>query len=153
MKNMHRFLLTSLMLILMTSTLHAEPVLKKLQGENIPFSSLKGQWILINYWASWCASCINEIPELNQFARENKKRAIVFAVNYDSLPIAQQQVLINQYNIRYPSLQSDPANELHLGDIAGVPVTFVFNPQGKLAHTLYGPQSARRLSQLLDGKS
>ncbi|QBR83042.1 TlpA family protein disulfide reductase [Legionella israelensis] len=142
-------MLTVLFLVMISTSLFAEPVLKKLKGENIPFSSLKGQWVFINYWASWCESCIGEIPALNQFAKENKKRATVFAVNYDALPANQQLSLVRQYNILYPSLQNDPAKELKLGDIRGVPVTFVFDPQGRLVETLYGPQSVNSLNQIL----
>ncbi|KTD14942.1 TlpA family protein disulfide reductase [Legionella israelensis] len=142
-------MLTVLFLVMISTSLFAEPVLKKLKGENIPFSSLKGQWVFINYWASWCESCIGEIPALNQFAKENKKRATVFAVNYDALPTTQQLSLVRQYNILYPSLQNDPAKELKLGDIRGVPVTFVFDPQGRLVETLYGPQSVNSLNRIL----
>ncbi|QDP71575.1 TlpA family protein disulfide reductase [Legionella israelensis] len=142
-------MLTVLFLVMISTSLFAEPVLKKLKGENISFSSLKGQWVFINYWASWCESCIGEIPALNQFAKENKKRATVFAVNYDALPANQQLSLVRQYNILYPSLQNDPAKELKLGDIRGVPVTFVFDPQGRLVETLYGPQSVNSLNRIL----
>lgn len=127
----------------------SEIVLKDLNGKQISFSSLKGKWIFINYWASWCNPCLDEIAELNRFYRNKKDKVALFAVNYDRLPIAEQLNLIKQYNIRYPSLQHDPAGQLHLGNIRGVPVTFVFNPQGELSRTLYGGQTLASLNSVL----
>lgn len=145
-------LLSSLLFsFILVSSSQAQPVLKTIQGQAIPFSSLKGQWVFINYWASWCQPCLEEIPELNQFYQAHKKdkQVQLFAVNYDGLPVAAQKQLINQLGISYPSLSNNPARFLKLGDITGVPVTFVFNPKGELSQTLYGPQSADFLQQLI----
>ena len=129
---------------------YAEVLLKDNQGKNTPFSALKGKWVFINYWASWCPSCLDEIPEFNRFYEHYKNDAIaLFAVNFDGLSIAEQNSLIKRFNIRYPSLVHDPSNDLSLGDIRGIPVTFVFNPQGKLVHTLYGGQTAQTLAETM----
>lgn len=71
----------------------------------------------------------------------------MFAVNYDALSLDEQKKLINQLGIRYPTLSENPAGPLRLGDIRGVPVTFVFNPEGELSDTLYGGQTVRSLSR------
>lgn len=122
-------------------------VLTDLDGETIPFSTLKGKWVLINYWASWCQPCLDEIQELNRFYKNKKEQVAVFAYNYDALPVIEQVKLIKHYGILYPSLQNDPGKALKLGDIRGVPITFVFNPEGELGDVLYGGQTLRTLSQ------
>lgn len=141
----------SLVLILATSASYAEVVLNELQGQNTPFSSLKGKWVLINYWAGWCQTCIDEIPEFNRFYQQHKGDAVaLYAVNFDALPSFKQKMLIRELHINYPSLINDPAAELNLGGINGVPVTFVFNPQGILVKTLYGGQSAKSLNKVIE---
>jgi len=140
---------------LMTFFSHASIRLQQTDGQDIPLSTLNGKWILINYWASWCKSCLEEIPEFNRFYDTMKHQQVaLFAVNYDALPLDKQQQLIRQLDIHYPSLKEDPANALELGDIRGVPVTYVFNPQGVLVSTLYGGQTAKTLKQamLLEGR-
>lgn len=128
----------------------ANTVLEDMNGQKVSFSDLHGKWVLINYWASWCQPCIDEIAELNHFYETTKKNNVaLFAVNYDALPIDMQQQLIEQFDIRYPSLQHDPARALQLGNIRGVPVTFVFNPEGQLSDTLYGGQTAESLKEAL----
>ncbi|MBA2710921.1 MAG: TlpA family protein disulfide reductase [Tatlockia sp.] len=126
---------------------YSSVLLKDIGGQTIPFSSLKGKWVLINYWASWCQPCLDEISELNYFYEKNKDKVALFAVNFDLLPLPSQIALIRKYKISYPSLQSDPAKALDLGDIRGVPATFVFNQNGKLQTTLYGGQSVASLKR------
>ena len=126
-------------------------ILKDMQGQKIFFESFRGKWVLINYWASWCQPCLDEINELNRFYKKNKDKAVLFAVNFERLPVFSQKALIRKYGINYPSLQYDPASVLGLGHILGVPVTFVFNPQGRLSATLYGEQTLKRLSKFISG--
>lgn len=134
----------------LTSVLYAEPTLHLLSEKKLPFSKLSGKWIFINYWASWCDSCLHEIPQLNQFYDKYKNQNVaLFAVNYDMLPMEQQQFLNQRLNIHYPALSKDPADELNLGEIRGIPVTFVFNPEGKLLGALYGEQNERSLAKLI----
>lgn len=124
--------------------------LEEMNGYSFSFSELAGKWVFINYWATWCQYCLDEIPEFNRFYEFQKKNNIqVFAVNYDALPVAKQRALIKQFNIRYPSLKYDPASTLQLGDIRGLPVTYVFNPEGMLYTILYGGQTYHRLTKLL----
>lgn len=117
-----------------------------IDGNKIPFSSLRGKWVLINYWASWCQPCLNEIRELNRFYERHKKNVALFAVNYDALPLTAQRELINKLRLHYPSLSVDPAAALSLEQLRGVPATFIFNPQGQLSTTLYGGQTLRTLT-------
>ncbi|WP_031566795.1 TlpA disulfide reductase family protein [Legionella wadsworthii] len=141
-----KILFTALILMLTTSLSQADVLLKDTQGNTISFASLKGKWVLINYWAGWCKTCIDEIPELNRFYQKHEKDSVVlFGVNYDGLSVNQQKKLIQRFNILYPSLATDPAFALGLGDIIGVPVTFVINPKGELVNTLYGGQDLKSL--------
>jgi len=148
MNKFKQFLILSFLFF--TFSANATNSLQDLSGREISFADLKGKWVFINYWASWCETCLLEIPELNRFYEENKSKNIeVFAVNFDALPVNKIQRLIKKYDIRYPSLKNDPREFLNLGDISGVPVTFVFNPEGQLTDALYGGQSAENLKQAL----
>lgn len=143
-------LLRVLCFLAIASIGYAEPILQDINGQSTPFSSLKGQWVFINYWAEWCQSCIDEIPEFNRFYQHHKNDHVsLFAVNYDDLPLPEQKKLIKQLNISYPSLLTNPAKDLSLGTIRGVPVTFVFNPNGQLVDTLYGGQTLKTLDRVI----
>lgn len=128
------------------ATVNATPVLIDLNGEKVDFVNLKGKWVLINYWASWCKPCLDEIAELNKFYQTKKTSVALYAVNFDSLPLQEQLQLIKVLDIQYPSLMDDPSKILGLEQVRGVPATFVFNPQGQLSTTLYGGQTVSSLN-------
>jgi thiol-disulfide isomerase/thioredoxin len=138
-------------MLLFIPSVHAQPaMLQTIDGHEIQFASLKGKWVYINYWASWCTPCLHEIPEINRFYQTYQHQNIaVFGVNYDGVAVNEQRPLIQQYQLDYPSLGIDPADALQLGDIKGVPVTFIFNPEGKLFDIKYGEQTIKTLSAYL----
>lgn len=143
-------LLLGTILLLGSYTAEAEAVFHDTDGHETPFSALKGKWVLINYWAGWCKTCVAEIPEFNRFYEQHKKDPVaLFAVNYDALPLGEHKQLIQQLGITYPSLQHNPAHDLRLGDITGVPVTYVYNPEGQLVKTIYGGQTAKQLNRVI----
>ncbi len=143
-------LFIGLFCVLLSIAAQAGIVLNDLTGQEINTASLKGKWVFINYWASWCQPCVDEIAELNEFYEQNRdKNVAVFAVNFDGLPLAKQQRLVRKFNIRYPSLRQNPAALFHLGAISVVPVTFVIDPQGRLNETLYGGQTLASLKDVL----
>lgn len=104
-----------------------------------------GQWVVINYWARWCKPCIEEIPELNHFDQAYSN-VVVLGVNYDGAmgdELAEQLELLG---IQFPTLSRDPYADLEIPRPAVLPTTLIINPQGKLHHTLVGPQTLASLA-------
>ena len=58
--------------------------LPDLDGKIHRLSDYRGKWVVVNYWATWCPPCLEEIPELEDFYSEHHKRdAIVVGINYE----------------------------------------------------------------------
>jgi thiol-disulfide isomerase/thioredoxin len=77
-----KLLLVLLCSIFMLSCTEKGSVLHDTKGNEIPLSTLKGKWVIINYWADWCESCTKEIPELNRFYQNNQdKNIVLYGVN------------------------------------------------------------------------
>lgn len=118
-------------------------------GSKVNFSNLKGNWIIINYWANWCESCIKEIPELNKFYKNNKNKKVrIFGVNYDGLTGKKLEKSIRRFKIKYPVLLNDPDKVFDFGNIEVIPTTFIINPEGKVVKKLLGPQTAKTLETI-----
>ncbi|GAA5316434.1 MAG: TlpA disulfide reductase family protein [Candidatus Pelagadaptatus aseana] len=121
-------------------SLHREP--------DITWESLRGQWLFINYWAEWCKPCIEELPALSAFDRQQAS-ARVLGVNYDAVPAAQLDKLKQQFAIEFSLLLHDPAAELAYNRPTVLPATVVFDVEGRYIDTLYGPQTGKSLQQVM----
>ncbi len=117
-------------------------------GSDTSLNKLNGNWIVINYWADWCAPCIKEIPELNEFAEENKE-LLVFTFNFDQLDEDDLKPVANRFNIRVPSLITHPRDIWGIQTPPAVPATFFINPNGELVLSLFRPQTKDELNKIL----
>ena len=117
-------------------------------GSDTSLDKLNGNWIVINYWADWCPPCIKEIPELNEFAEENKE-LLVFTFNFDQLDEDDLKPVANRFNIRVPSLITHPRDIWGIQTPPAVPATFFINPNGELVLSLFRPQTKDELNKIL----
>lgn len=105
----------------------------------------KGEWLIINYWATWCGPCLKEIPELNTLAKTHQGEISVLGVNYDKNTGEQLTQDIAMMGIEFETLEKDPAAVLKLSRPEGLPVTYLYNPEGEMAAKLVGPQTSASL--------
>ena len=111
-------------------------------GPDSSIDKLNGNWIVINYWADWCAPCIKEIPELNEFANENED-LLVYTFNFDQLDEEELAPIAKRFNIQVPSLISHPRDIWGIQTPPAVPATFFINPNGNLVLSLFRPSNKR----------
>ena len=117
-------------------------------GPDTNLNKLNGNWIVINYWADWCAPCIKEIPELNDFAEENKDLK-VYTFNFDYLEVDDLEPIANKFNILVPSLVTHPRDIWGIQTPPAVPATFFINPNGELTLSLFRPQTKDELNKII----
>ncbi len=144
---MIRLLKIILLIFFITSCTERGSVLHDTKGNQIDVSSLKGKWVIINYWAAWCQTCIKEIPELNNFYQHNQdKNIVLYGVNYDRMPMNELQLAINKTHIAFPVVLEDPAQTWTLYGIDFLPVTFtIIDPNGKVAKKIVGASTEQSL--------
>ena len=122
--------------------------IKVFNGSDTNLTKLNGNWIVVNYWADWCAPCIKEIPELNEFAKENKD-LFVYTFNFDHLEIEDLEPLAKKFKITVPSLITHPREIWGIQTPPAVPATFFINPKGELALSLFRPQTKDKLNEII----
>lgn len=108
-----------------------------------------GRWVVINYWAEWCAPCREEIPELNRLDREHGAEVAVLGVNYDGLTGERLQRLAEEMGIEFRLLEEDPRERWGEPQPSVLPSTLIVNPDGKLVDVLVGPQDFETFSRVL----
>ncbi|MEW6311299.1 MAG: TlpA disulfide reductase family protein [Pseudomonadota bacterium] len=113
-------------------------------GRPVASDDLDGRWLVINYWAEWCAPCRTEVPELNRLA-STRPDVAVLGVNFDELRGEQLAQAVEALGIRFRVLSEDPAERLGLERSPVLPVTYLVDTQGKVRERLVGEQSAAGL--------
>ena len=116
-------------------------------GTNTSIDKLNGSWIVVNYWADWCAPCIKEIPELNEFADENND-VVVYTFNFDQLEVDDLKPIAKKFNIEVPSLLTHPRDIWGISTPPAVPATFFINPNGEISLSLFRPQTKDELNSI-----
>lgn len=109
--------------------------LNTLDGETFRLSDLRGQWVVLNFWATWCPPCVEEMPDLNQVAAERAVQVIGVNFNEDE-PIVRQFVV--EHAISFPILLHPDDITLLVYGVRGLPRTIVIAPDGTIAHTIIG---------------
>ena len=117
-------------------------------GSNTSMDNLRGQWIVVNYWADWCAPCIKEIPELVEFAHENSD-ILVYAYNFDELDSEDLAPVAKKFKVDIPSLISHPREIWGIETPPAVPATFFIDPNGVLVKSFFRPQTKDSLNTIL----
>lgn len=120
-------------------------------GQKVAAERLEGQWLVINYWAEWCAPCRTEIPELNAFAAAQRDNGVkVLGVNFDGLQGDELSQAAERMGISFTVLAADPAKRFELPRSEALPVTYIIDAQGKVRERLLGEQSAAGLTAKLE---
>ena len=130
--------------------------LTTLDGDRtVGLASLRGQVVLVNFWASWCVPCRVEQPALRQlWERYRDQGAVVLGVSFEDA-VSSARSSATQYGSTWPLL-SDPGSRTAIAyGVVGVPETFLIAPDGTIAGkrigaVSYGPMS-EEIAQLLPG--
>jgi cytochrome c biogenesis protein CcmG, thiol:disulfide interchange protein DsbE len=119
-----------------------------LSGHRVDLASLRGKPALVNFWASWCAPCKQEAPELKRFSQSLGDQATLVGVDWgDSADNAR--AFIAKAGWTYPVLR-DPSQKVGTQyGLNGLPTTFVLDSDGNIVRTLQGPQTVSSLRSAL----
>jgi len=140
---LNRLLRPVLLLVLLASC--EQPPLLFADGSRGDFQQFSGQWLVVNYWAEWCAPCRVEIPELNEL--HEMQGVSVVGVNFDGLLGPDLAKSVATMAIEFPVLSEDPRARWQLEQPSILPTTLLVSPNGELVEVRRGPQT---LVALLD---
>ncbi len=116
--------------------------LKSRSGKNIKLSELRGQVIMVNFWASWCGPCREEMPLLDKLFKKYRSLGfIVLGVNVDDTP-KQAESFLKQNDVSFPILFDNDKKISEKYKITAMPSSFFIDRNGKLRneHKGYLPE-------------
>ncbi len=123
--------------------------MRDLDGELHRLSDYRGKWIIVNYWATWCPPCLEELPELVQFHERHKARdAVVLGVNMEEIGQDELERFVDEQFITFPVFPGHMGMDT-VGPVPGLPTTFLVGPDGKMVARRLGRVTTEQLEEYI----
>jgi cytochrome c biogenesis protein CcmG/thiol:disulfide interchange protein DsbE len=121
-----------------------------LYGEPVSLADLRGQVVVVNFWATWCDPCRDEQPALERVRREYQDQGVEFLGVDERDDLAAAQAWVEEFDVTYPSVQDPSGSWADDFELFGYPDTFVIDPSGTIRWAVYGQTSEEQLRELID---
>lgn len=137
----------------------AEPIfaatLTDLEGRQVPLTTLRGKVTVLNFWATWCMPCRNEIPHLVESFDKYSPRGVAFLGAAVEDDVETVRAFAKSYGMNFPLVMAGRDQGIALlqslgNKIAGLPFTVILDRQGNVVAVRRGVMTSSRLQQILD---
>ncbi len=122
------------------------------QGKTHRLTDYKGKWVLVNFWATWCPPCLEEIPDLVALHEDRRNNLVVIGIAMDYRNPKQVTDFADQMMISYPVVLGDYKMAAQIGPVRGLPMTYLYNPQGKIVAQNMGAITRDAVESYIHGK-
>ncbi len=121
-----------------------------LNGELHSLSDYRGDWVVVNYWATWCAPCRKEIPDLSGL-HDSRADITVLGLAFEDTEVEDFERFLEDYPASYPILMVDVyAPPEDLGAPRALPTTFLVDADGNRVNTWIGPVTSDMISDWIE---
>lgn len=117
-------------------------------GKTHRLADYRGKWVIVNFWATWCPPCLEEIPDLVAIS-DMRKDVQVFGVAMGFQDPKQVLQFAEGMFVEYPIVLGDEKTAAQIGKVIGLPTTFVYDPRGRLAQRYVGKVTRKQLERLI----
>lgn len=123
--------------------------LKAVDGSDYDLAAHKGHWVVVNFWATWCAPCLKEMPDLDALDKKRKDIDLV-GLAYDDISVDDMKEFLVQHPVSYPIVIVDTISPP--ADFAvprGLPTTYLIAPDGKALKPFLGPVTSKEIEDTI----
>ncbi|HEX4986715.1 MAG TPA: TlpA disulfide reductase family protein [Burkholderiales bacterium] len=117
-------------------------------GKRHSLSDYRGKWLIVNFWATWCPPCLEEIPDLIS-VKDARRDVEIIGIAMEFQDAQQVTQFADGMFVNYPIVLGDRKVTAAIGRVDGLPTTFVYDPQGRLVERHVGKITRRQIEQLI----
>ena len=144
--------LMALFMLLMSAAAFAERgfTLTDMAGDRHRLADYQGKWVLVNYWATWCPPCLEEIPDLVALYDERKdKDLMVLGVALEYRNVQEIANYVDDMLMSYPIVLGNSKVTAQIGPAEVLPTTYIYDPTGKLVVAKRGVVTKEYVEKLI----
>ncbi len=124
--------------------------LETLEGKTVTLSELKGKKVFMNFWASWCPPCLEEMPEIQAFVDANPD-IVVLAIDFrnteKSDEVVQEFITKNEYT--FPVLLDRTGSIGNAYKVLTLPTSYFINTEGVIEYKFIGPLNVDKITEII----
>jgi thiol-disulfide isomerase/thioredoxin len=126
--------------------------LPDMDGQAHSLSDYRGKWVLVNYWATWCPPCLEELPELEVFHTGAEGRAVVLGVNMEAIDKPELRAFVEQQFLSFPILVAGerPRRDQMIGPVEAMPTSYLVTPAGEIVARQVGQITSEAISEFIE---
>lgn len=122
-----------------------------LKNNTHKLSDYRGKWVLVNYWATWCPPCLEELPDLEIFHNKHKdKDAVVLGLNMEDIEKEKLKSFVDEQFLSYPILVVGAMPTDSMSNVPGLPTSYLINPAGEIAARQVGPVTVDAIENFIE---
>ena len=118
-----------------------------IQGENVKLHQSNKKYTIVNYWATWCAPCREEIVEFNNFIKNNNNSVNIIGITLEPLEHDTLKTVLENLSVNYPIVTDDIMNDLFAIETEVFPTTYIIKSQGEIIKVINGPVTSKQLEE------
>lgn len=124
---------------------------KDTDGKIHTLADYKGRWVIVNFWATWCPPCLEEIPDLIELHTQRKDVMVIgVAMEFNDPNVVMQ--FVEAMSINYPTVLGNRRIASQLDDISMLPSTYFFDPDGQPAARKLGLVTRESIETFIDSR-
>jgi thiol-disulfide isomerase/thioredoxin len=123
--------------------------LQDMQGHTLDQGAYHGQWVLVNFWATWCPPCRKEIPELVRLQHDEAGKLTIIGIAVSYRDPQSVSDFVRRHGMGYPIVLGNAGTAAEFGGFRGLPASFLYGPDGRLVHRFEGAQTEASIDQAM----
>ncbi|WP_100618012.1 TlpA family protein disulfide reductase [Bacillus cereus] len=125
--------------------------LTKLDGTNVKLSDLKGKKVILNFWATWCGPCQQEMPDMEAFYKEHKGNVEILAINYTPSEKGGGEEKVSNFakekGITFPVLLDKNIDVTTAYKVITIPTSYFIDTKGVIQDKFIGPMTQKEMEK------